>query len=207
MNAILSQLNHRVSGEEWRQETKYSQSLAPIKCRRFRPTHQHTARQIRAGMQSLADDVGKNTHGVSGLTKKAEPPPTRDVNRDSGTDSANGGWLRRLVRPRLVITEKTPPMPDNRKCNCQSNLPPAKQRNNPMPNTRCCRKMTQTSDETISVVAIQSTEMPVITLAANQLGAMAQINKPPKGYHRQIKVRMANLDALVVLMLGVLACS
>ncbi len=34
------------------------------------------------------------------LTKKAEPPPTRDVNRDSGTDSANGGWLRRLVRPR-----------------------------------------------------------------------------------------------------------
>jgi hypothetical protein len=29
----------------------------------------------------------------SGLTKKAEPPPTRDVNRDSGTDSANGGWL------------------------------------------------------------------------------------------------------------------
>jgi len=35
---------------------------------------------------------------VSGLTKKAEPPPTRDVNRDSGTDSANGGWLRRLVR-------------------------------------------------------------------------------------------------------------
>ena len=32
------------------------------------------------------------------LTKKAEPPPTRDVNRDSGTESANGGWLRRLVR-------------------------------------------------------------------------------------------------------------
>jgi len=36
-----------------------------------------------------------------GLTKKSEPPPTRDVNRDSGTASANGGWLRRLVR-RLV---------------------------------------------------------------------------------------------------------
>src|ERR1035441_1575847 len=33
-----------------------------------------------------------------GLTSKAEPPPTRGVNRDSGTDSANGGWLRRLVR-------------------------------------------------------------------------------------------------------------
>src|SRR5471030_3078040 len=38
-------------------------------------------------------------HGSSGLTKKAEPPPTCDANRDSGTDSANGGWLRRLVRP------------------------------------------------------------------------------------------------------------
>ena len=38
-------------------------------------------------------------HGARvGLTKKAEPPPTCDVNRDSGTDSANGGWLRRLVR-------------------------------------------------------------------------------------------------------------
>ncbi len=37
--------------------------------------------------------------GVSRLTTKAEPPPTGDVNRDSGTDSANGGWLRRLVRP------------------------------------------------------------------------------------------------------------
>jgi len=35
---------------------------------------------------------------VSRLTIKAEPPPTRDVNRDSGTDRANGGWLRRLVR-------------------------------------------------------------------------------------------------------------
>jgi hypothetical protein len=33
-----------------------------------------------------------------GLTKKAEPPPTRDVNRDSGTDRAIGGWLQRVVR-------------------------------------------------------------------------------------------------------------
>jgi len=43
-----------------------------------------------------------------GLTKKAEPPPTRGVSRDSGTASAihlrqgyggqDGGWLRRLVR-------------------------------------------------------------------------------------------------------------
>jgi len=38
-----------------------------------------------------------------GLTKKAEPPPIRDVNRDSGTDRANGGWLWRLVRhPRIT---------------------------------------------------------------------------------------------------------
>ena len=40
--------------------------------------------------------------GIGGLTKKAEPPPTNDVNRDSGTDSANGGWLRRLVRRHVV---------------------------------------------------------------------------------------------------------
>jgi len=32
------------------------------------------------------------------LTWQAEPPSTRDVNRDSGTVSANGGWFRRLVR-------------------------------------------------------------------------------------------------------------
>jgi hypothetical protein len=36
------------------------------------------------------------------LTKKAEPPPTRGVNRDSGTASANGGWLRRLVRQQNI---------------------------------------------------------------------------------------------------------
>jgi hypothetical protein len=33
--------------------------------------------------------ISKNA--ICRLTKKAEPPPTRDVNRDSGTDSANGG--------------------------------------------------------------------------------------------------------------------
>jgi hypothetical protein len=43
-----------------------------------------------------------------GLTKKAEPPPTRDVNRDSGTDRANGGWLRRLVRRRHVTKSNEP---------------------------------------------------------------------------------------------------
>src|SRR5665213_1082892 len=40
------------------------------------------------------------------LTKKAEPPPTRGVNRDSGTASANGGWLRRLVRHRGHLSSK-----------------------------------------------------------------------------------------------------
>jgi len=44
----------------------------------------------------------------SRLTKKAEPPPIRGVNRDSGTASANGGWLRRLVRhQRREIHNKT----------------------------------------------------------------------------------------------------
>jgi hypothetical protein len=47
--------------------------------------------------------AGCNLDASIGLTKKAEPPPTRDVNRDSGTDSANGGWLRRLVRPLVEI--------------------------------------------------------------------------------------------------------
>jgi hypothetical protein len=42
--------------------------------------------------------VPSHTHTQRHLTKKAEPPPTCDVNRDSGTDRANGGWLRRLVR-------------------------------------------------------------------------------------------------------------
>ena len=42
------------------------------------------------------------------LTKKAEPPPTRGVNRDSGTDSANGGWVNcwvlHSVPHRLFLT-------------------------------------------------------------------------------------------------------
>src|ERR1039457_1908996 len=48
--------------------------------------------------QGILKNVTQDTHRSCRLTKKAEPPPTRDVNRDSGTDSANGGWLRRLVR-------------------------------------------------------------------------------------------------------------
>ena len=46
----------------------------------------------------LRNDLNMETNVLIRLTKKAEPPPTRGVNRDSGTDSANGGWLRRLVR-------------------------------------------------------------------------------------------------------------
>jgi hypothetical protein len=47
-----------------------------------------------------------------GLTKKAEPPPTRSVNRDSGTDNVIGGWLQRLVRPRnRKIHNKTRQIP------------------------------------------------------------------------------------------------
>ena len=45
-----------------------------------------------------AATIEKMVRVFMGLTKKAESPPTRGVNRDSGTDSANGGWLRRLVR-------------------------------------------------------------------------------------------------------------
>jgi len=42
--------------------------------------------------------AGWDTSPLSGLTKKAEPAPTSDVNRDSGTTSANGCRLRRLDR-------------------------------------------------------------------------------------------------------------
>src|ERR1051326_5359037 len=39
----------------------------------------------------------QNRYRFCGRAKKAEPPPTYDVNRDSGTTSANGGCLRRIV--------------------------------------------------------------------------------------------------------------
>src|ERR1039457_3917906 len=37
---------------------------------------------------------------------KAEPQPTNDVNRASGTDSDNGCWLRRLVRGHGLAFDK-----------------------------------------------------------------------------------------------------
>ena len=45
----------------------------------------------------------KTSAETCSLTKKAEPPPTCDANRDSGTDSANCGWLRRLVRRHIFL--------------------------------------------------------------------------------------------------------
>jgi hypothetical protein len=64
------------------------------------------------------------------LTKKAEPPPIRDVNRDSGTASANGGWLRRLVRRQHIYNKMKslavhPPhsLDIHWVCDANSNLP------------------------------------------------------------------------------------
>jgi hypothetical protein len=66
------------------------------------PNNKHKAPYPAAGKAAKITLI-KILKTSRGLTKKAEPPPTCDVNRDSGTDSANGGWLRRLVRPRLII--------------------------------------------------------------------------------------------------------
>jgi hypothetical protein len=44
--------------------------------------------------------------GCVELAKKAEPPPTRDVNRDSGTASANGSgdWLDGNIKSMLKVS-------------------------------------------------------------------------------------------------------
>ena len=59
----------------------------------------HTAIRMRFELGRRLLCIGR----LNGLTKKAEPPPTRDVNRESGTASANGGWLRRLRRLAHII--------------------------------------------------------------------------------------------------------
>src|ERR1039458_9712187 len=46
--------------------------------------------------KTALNEFVRRLHGLR-PNEKAEPPPTRDVDRDSGTASANGGWLRRLV--------------------------------------------------------------------------------------------------------------
>jgi hypothetical protein len=57
-------------------------------------------RKLRSSLE-FSSCARRLREGFFILTKKAEPPPTRDENRDSGTASANGGWLRRLVSWRL----------------------------------------------------------------------------------------------------------
>src|SRR6516165_5672719 len=46
---------------------------------------------------------GKMHDAHCGLTTKLSHPGPKDVNRDSGTVSANPGWLQRLVRPHRVL--------------------------------------------------------------------------------------------------------
>jgi hypothetical protein len=93
-------LRHRAHTSE---ASDYAPQLLPTKPHEATPA---SSRRILVGKRAS-----------SGLTKKAEPPPTRDVNpvkvrgptglyaRDSGTDRANGGWLRRLVRPHGHISK------------------------------------------------------------------------------------------------------
>ena len=57
--------------------------------------HIPNALNIPMIMRKIASMILKYFMRSRRLTKKAEPPPTCGENRDSGTDSANGGWLRR----------------------------------------------------------------------------------------------------------------
>src|ERR1017187_8534165 len=67
------------------------------------PPNQRSNHKSNGTGKNQAEKIRGESH--TSLTKKAEPPPTRDVNRDSGTASANGGWLRRIVRPRGHISQ------------------------------------------------------------------------------------------------------
>ena len=67
----------------------------PIKCRCEDNTND-ADKQCNSASSHLPNSWSCRVHALVSPTKKAEPPPTRDVNRDSGTASANGGW--RLVR-------------------------------------------------------------------------------------------------------------
>ena len=92
---------------------------------------------------------GKFSHGVRcRLTKKAEPPPTRDVNRDSGTGSSirlrseatggqNGGWLWRLRPHGSPLAQPSSWLP----AMLQSGQPPATA-SKPQPKSeRVCREI------------------------------------------------------------------
>ena len=85
----------RCNGKSFRRKSQRVTCLIKLTQKHHRPKECKNSRKCQT------ENYECSLHITSRLTKKAEPPPTRDVNRDSGTASANGGWLRRLVR-RLV---------------------------------------------------------------------------------------------------------
>ncbi len=54
--------------------------------------------KIKLLKSSPAKVTNSNPKMSRGLTKKAEPPPTRGSRKTKA--AGDGGWLRRLVRPR-----------------------------------------------------------------------------------------------------------
>ena len=59
---------------------------------------------IRKTKISAAKATSENLVARFGLTKKAEPPPTRGFRKTKA--AGDGGWLRRLVRPRKCHNSK-----------------------------------------------------------------------------------------------------
>ena len=90
-SADTSALTPALSTVRWKR--RQGRGKATFEFEFDRPNTAGLTRLSAAGEQTLNKTI----------TKKAEPPPTRGVNRDSGTDSANGGWLRRLVRRHKCI--------------------------------------------------------------------------------------------------------
>ena len=87
-----------------RGQPRLAPAVDPLLCAPFRSRNSpETGRALRqpAPAPKVATSglyLRRCNHG-----QHEDPPtaPTRDVNRDSETDSANGGWLRRLVRHRV----------------------------------------------------------------------------------------------------------
>jgi hypothetical protein len=74
------------------------------------PEQRHAILRYLNGTQICTDHIRlQEAAMLISPNDQAEPPPTRDVNRDSGTESANGGWLRRSVR----LPELQRAMPSN----------------------------------------------------------------------------------------------